>query len=212
MDKKKKHLKKSEPPYITLTVIFMVIFLVIFYAMGIEIFYRRLMVPLGEILGIQLIVYYNYAKEYEKKLNLNTYLEELGCTVGEELLRVHRCYFQKIASLLQRTNISIHGIAHITGGGFIDNIGRLLKDGLCAEITNPWEIPPVFRLIQQIENVSDKEMRRVFNLGIGMILIVASDNLETVQRILNHQGKPISPLIGEIKKTRSQKKKVVFTY
>lgn len=144
--------------------------------------------------------------------NVTTYLEELGCTVGEELLRVHRCYFQEIASLLQRTDISIHGIAHITGGGFIDNIGRLLKDGLCAEITNPWKIPPVFRLIQQIENVSDEEMRKVFNLGIGMVLIVASDNLEIVQRTLDPQGKQINPLIGEIKKTRSRKKKVVFMY
>ena len=113
---------------------------------------------------------------------------------------------------MQKTDISIHGIAHITGGGFFDNIGRLLKNGLCAEITTPWEIPPVFRLIQQIEHVSDEEMRKVFNLGIGMVLIVTPDSLETVQTTLNSPEKPIKPVIGEIKKTRSKKKKVVFMY
>ena len=144
--------------------------------------------------------------------DVTTYLEELGCTVGEELLRVHRCYLGTVSPLLQRDDIEIHGIAHITGGGFFDNIARLLPEDLCAEINHQWKIPPVFRLIQQLEKVSDTEMRRVFNLGIGMVLIVPASDIEKVRSVLTQHGESASLVIGEIKITRSKKKKVVFTY
>jgi len=142
---------------------------------------------------------------------VNTYIDELGCTVGEELLKVHKCYFKSVAPLL-RSDIEIHGIAHITGGGFFDNIGRLLRDGLYAEIFYQWKIPPVFRLIQQLEKVSDNEMRRVFNLGIGLVLIVPSRQVKATREILAEYGEPTNIIIGAINRTRSKKKKVVFTY
>ncbi len=112
-----------------------------------------------------------------RALDAHTHVAEFGCTVGEELLKVHKCYFKTVYPLLDALAIEIHGIAHITGGGLIDNIARLLPEKLCAEISEKWEIPPVFQLIQEIEKVSDKEMRRVFNLGVGMVLIVPSNDV-----------------------------------
>ena len=117
-----------------------------------------------------------------------------------------------MAPLLWQSNVEIHGLAHITGGGFYDNIGRLLRYGLCAEISYQWEIPPIFQLIQQIGKVSDREMRRVFNLGIGMVLIVAFKHVEKARDILTQWGEPANIIIGNIKKTSLKKKKVIFTH
>jgi phosphoribosylformylglycinamidine cyclo-ligase len=143
--------------------------------------------------------------------SVDTLLPELGCTIGEELLKVHKNYFKAVAPLL-RSDVEIHGIAHITGGGLIDNIGRLLRDGLYAEISYQWDIPPVFRLIQQLKRVSNDEMRRVFNLGIGLVVIVPFKQVKATRGILAQFGERTNIIIGEIKKTRSKKKKVVFTY
>ena len=144
---------------------------------------------------------------------VDTFMDELGCTIGEELLKIHRSYLATVRPLLGRDDIQIRGVAHITGGGFFDNIGRLLQDGLYAEISYQWKIPPVFRLIQKLEGVSDKEMRRVFNLGIGMMLIVPSGQVSAVRSVLAESGEPDNLLIGEIKKARSgDKEKVVFSY
>ena len=143
--------------------------------------------------------------------DVNTRLDELGCTVGEELLKVHKSYFKSVAPLLQ-SDIEIHGIAHITGGGFFDNIGRLLPEGLSAEIFYQWEIPPVFRLIQKLENVSDAEMRRVFNLGIGMVLIVPFKQVKSTRLALARHGEPGNYIIGEIKAINQKGEKVIFTF
>lgn len=142
--------------------------------------------------------------------DIDGFLEELGCTVGEELLKIHRCYSKPLNRIFNHT--IIHGIAHITGGGLIANIARLLPKGLLAEISYQWKIPPVFRLIQDIEKVSNTEMRRVFNLGIGMVLIAPFKDCSTIRKILEDNGEPKCPVLGEIKKTRSRKNKVVFTY
>jgi len=131
----------------------------------------------------------------------------LTTTIGEELLRVHRCYLNQVLPILNL----VHGIAHITGGGLIDNIVRILPKGLCAEISEKWRIPDVFKSIQDIENVSDEEMRRVFNLGIGMVLIVPFEHVKKIRNVLGECGEPDNIIIGAIKKIRS-KKKVVFTY
>lgn len=138
------------------------------------------------------------------RLKIDEHVSELGCTVGEELLKVHRCYFHQVYPLLQR--FDLRGIAHITGGGLIDNIARLLPDGLCAKISNPWEIPSVFKMIQEIEKISWPEMQRVFNLGMGMVLIVRPDQVRDIQITLND-----SLVIGVIRK-KEGKEKVVFTY
>lgn len=137
-------------------------------------------------------------------LKVQDYVNELGCTVGEELLKVHKCYFHQVYPLLQ--HFDIRGIAHITGGGLIDNIARLLPEGLCAEINYQWEIPSVFKMIQEIEKVSWPEMQRVFNLGMGMVLIVRPDQVMDVRITLND-----SLVIGVVRR-KEGKDKVVFTY
>lgn len=147
-----------------------------------------------------------------KSLDAHTHVAEFGCTIGKELLKIHKCYYEEVFPLLGELGIEIHGIAHITGGGLIGNIARLLPKGLCAEISEKWKIPPVFQLIQGIEKVSDKEMRRVFNLGIGLVLIVPSNDVEIVRGTLTTFGEP-TIIIGTIKKTRSKReKRVFFTY
>lgn len=113
------------------------------------------------------------------QFKVDDYIEDLGCTVGEELLKVHKCYFRQVYPLLQ--DFEIHGIAHITGGGLIDNIARLLPNGLSAQFSQSWPIPPVFQLIQEIEKVSDRQMRKIFNLGVGMVLIVPAVQVKAIQ-------------------------------
>jgi phosphoribosylformylglycinamidine cyclo-ligase len=95
---------------------------------------------------------------------------ELGAPLADELLRVHRCYLDDVNELVNR--IDIHGMAHITGGGLVENIPRILPEGLGVRIDgSAWIVPPVFRLIQKLGRVSDEEMYRVFNMGIGYILV-----------------------------------------
>jgi phosphoribosylformylglycinamidine cyclo-ligase len=143
--------------------------------------------------------------------NVNTRLVGLDYTIGEELLKVHKSYFQAIAPLL-RSDVEIHGMAHITGGGFFDNIGRLLKDRLRAKITYQWLIPQVFRFIQEFEAVSDQEMRKVFNLGIGMVLIVPFKHIKAIRGALAKFGEPTNIIIGEIENASANTEKVVFDY
>jgi len=141
---------------------------------------------------------------------VNTMVDQLGyISIGKELLKTHKCYFEEVFPLLGISTIEIHGIAHITGGGLIDNIARLLPKRLCAEININWEIPPVFKLIQKIEKVSDKEMLRVFNLGIGMVLIAPAKYSSRIKGVLSEKYMP-GLIIGKIRKTRSNKKKRVF--
>ena len=103
--------------------------------------------------------------------SLHTFYPEFRCTLGEELLRPHQCYFNQIKPLLPR----IKGLAHITGGGLLDNIPRLIHSGLSAHLNRgSWHIPPVFTMIQNLGNIDEREMYRVFNMGIGMALFCSS--------------------------------------
>ena len=128
--------------------------------------------------------------------DVNMHVEELGCTVGEELLRVHKCYFKCIHPLLDK--IEIRGMSHVTGGGIVGNTKRILSSGRNLEIDwNSWDVPPIFRLIQKKGSVSDDEMRRAFNLGIGYILIVAPSDRENLIEALKADGEaPI--VIGDV--------------
>jgi phosphoribosylformylglycinamidine cyclo-ligase len=102
----------------------------------------------------------------------DTYLDELGSTVADELLRVHRSYLAPICALAGAGILK--GAAHITGGGITDNTPRMLPEGLAAEIdTATWTIPPVFELLRRLGNVPLDDYRRTFNLGIGMIAAVS---------------------------------------
>ena len=108
------------------------------------------------------------------------YMEELGKTIGEELLTPTRLYPKACLPLIE--NFDIHGMVHITGGGFYENIPRALPEDLAVEIdTSKWEMPAIFRLLQQWGNVDWPEMYRTFNMGIGMILIVSAEEAEAVK-------------------------------
>lgn len=113
----------------------------------------------------------------------DTYLEELGATVGEALLATHQSFLPQIGPLLDSGNIK--GLVHITGGGFLENIPRILPSDVAVEINRgSWPELPIFGLMQRLGNVSDNEMFRTFNMGIGMVVIVsAADADETLESI-----------------------------
>jgi len=115
----------------------------------------------------------------ETRTRLNRYYPELGRTLGEALLEPHRSYYWSLKPLLPY----IKGMAHITGGGLIDNMPRILPDGTAALFhRQSWEVPPIFKLIQKKGKISDKEMFHVFNMGIGMVLFCSPDNVAKNQR------------------------------
>jgi len=128
----------------------------------------------------------------------DTYIEELGSTVGDALLAVHKSYFNAVYPLLGKVKIS--GMSHITGGGIIGNTVRVLPEGLSLKIEwRNWTVPPIFRLIQESGNVPDEEMRKTFNLGIGFILIIRPEVVTPLIKILEDSGeKPV--VIGTVNK------------
>ncbi len=111
---------------------------------------------------------------FEKlKMNPNDVFEPTGRTVAEELLMIHKSYFHDVYPLIEKGLIK--GIAHITGGGFYDNIERILPHGLKAEINAKWEIPEIFKFLIKEGKLSNEEAYRVFNMGIGLIVVVDKD-------------------------------------
>lgn len=139
-------------------------------------------------------------------LNLDSIHEELGCSLGAELLRPTKIYVSLLLPLLSRFNIK--GIAHITGGGLPENLPRILSKGLGIKLYRKcWRTPLIFKLIQKIGSLRDEEMFRTFNMGIGMALVVSQ---EVAQEILKEPGMVAAGAseIGEV--LPSMKKKVVF--
>ena len=111
------------------------------------------------------------------KYDIDTSLPDISTTVGEELLRPHKSYVKPILQLMQMCEIK--GIAHITGGGLPANISRVLPNGCQAIIDKKsWEKQPIFTLLQKAGNVQENEMYRVFNMGIGMVVVVAPENVD----------------------------------
>lgn len=118
--------------------------------------------------------------------NVDTKVDELDMTVGEALLKVHVNYSNPVLEMLQK-GIDIRGIAHITGGGFIENIPRVLPDYLDAEIAiGSWPMLPIFPYMQKVGNVDQNEMYKVFNMGIGLILIVPQSEKEKIETLLKN--------------------------
>jgi phosphoribosylformylglycinamidine cyclo-ligase len=129
-------------------------------------------------------------------LRVDTHVPELGATVGEALLAPHRAYLSALEPLIERKKI--RALAHITGGGFPGNIPRVLPKGLGARISrSAWSVPPLFRLIQKGGNVPDGEMFRTFNMGIGMVVVVAPADLHDVEHSLERRGET-SFVIGSV--------------
>lgn len=128
--------------------------------------------------------------------SIETYLPELGRTVGEELLEPTRIYVKTVLPLLQ--NFNIKGLAHITGGGLTENIPRVLPEGVKVVLDrSKWEVPPVFRLIQDIGQVEEEEMLRTFNMGIGMVMIVPAEQGQDILEYLSSLGEK-AYLVGAV--------------
>lgn len=137
----------------------------------------------------------------ETRQTLDKYYPELGRTLGDELLEPHRCYYHQLKSLLPL----IKGMAHITGGGLIDNVPRILPQGMAAKFrSRSWAIPPIFQLIQQRGNVARNEMYRVFNMGIGMVVICSPSDVDQLTKAL-----PEAKIIGEVVKPTGKARVVI---
>ena len=146
---------------------------------------------------------------FEKgKMNAHDKIDDLGHSIGMELLRPTKIYVKSILNLVK--NFNIKGIIHITGGGFIDNVPRILPSQCRAVILkNSWDIPPVFTIMKNMGNIDDSEMYRVFNMGIGM-MVVAPEKVaaEVIERLDIFGEKAYS--IGFIEKRDKEQSSVSF--
>ena len=130
------------------------------------------------------------------KENLNEYVESLGCTVGEALLKPTKIYVKPILKLIEQ--VKVKGISHITGGGFYENMPRMLREGVALKIDkNSYEVPPIFKLIAERGNIPERDMYNTFNMGIGMAIIVPKNEVEKSLEILKQAGEE-AYLIGEV--------------
>ena len=125
-----------------------------------------------------------------KQLPLDTYIDELGRTIGEEVLEPTKLYVKQILPLVEAGYVK--GMAHITGGSFYDNIPRILPRGMAVTInSNAWPVLPIFNLLQRWGNVEPKEMYHTFNMGIGMVLVVKPEVVESIVALLHEQGEVV---------------------
>jgi len=146
------------------------------------------------------------------KLKPKSYVAELKNTIGAELLKVHVSYGPLVQALLKRFNSSpagraalpVKAFAHITGGGFVDNIPRVLPDNCDVVIRKgSWDMLPIFKMIQQKSRVPDEELYQVFNMGIGMVSIVSPDRALAALEFIRAQ-KHKAWVIGEVRKGKGE--------
>ncbi|MGC8578673.1 MAG: phosphoribosylformylglycinamidine cyclo-ligase [bacterium] len=144
----------------------------------------------------------------KKKMKLNAHIDELGCTLGEELLKPTIIYVRVIKALIGQGLMK--AAAHITGGGIVDNLPRVLPGTYTAVIeTNSWFVPPVFRMIKSLGSIEESEMLRTFNNGIGMIVVVDKNRVEKAVNIIR-TFKQKAYIIGEIRGSTKNGAKVEF--
>jgi len=131
-----------------------------------------------------------------EKFNLDAKINGLELSLGEELLRIHKSYLPLINQL--NANVKIKGFSHITGGGIIGNTKRILPQGLRLKINwEAWEMPVIFKVIQNAGNISNDEMQNVFNLGIGLTAVVSKKDQKAVFEVSNKMGEG-AYTIGEV--------------
>ena len=141
-------------------------------------------------------------------LNVDEYIPEFGKGLGQELLTPTKIYVDTVTNI--NKEFPILGMAHITGGGLADNILRVIPDSCGIEIKkHSWLVPPIFTFLQQAGNVSEKEMMRVFNNGIGMVLIVHEETEQDVLEKLDKMGEK-SYSLGKVTKRSSVEKRIKF--
>ena len=122
-----------------------------------------------------------------KKMKIDAYIPDLGTTLGEELLKPTKIYVKAFMALKEK--IKIKGMAHITGGGITGNLPRILPKGICANIKAvTWPVHPIFRLIKEMGNVPDEDMKKTFNMGIGYVIVLTANKAKDTISILNKSG------------------------
>ena len=138
-----------------------------------------------------------------KKMSLQDEIPEFGKTLGEELLTPTRLYPKAVLPSIRKGLLK--GMVHVTGGGFYDNIPRILPEGTTARVNaDAWPKLPVFSKLQEWGNVDVKEMYRTFNMGIGMILVVDPENLAAVKAQLEKQNEAVYE-IGRIEEAGAER-------
>lgn len=136
------------------------------------------------------------------KYSIDSHVEELGCTVADELLKVHRSYLEPLRVLHRKRFLK--GAAHITGGGITENLPRILPAQCDAQIdTGSWRIPAVFQVLREIGNIPEDDYRRTFNLGIGMIVAVARRHRDAALALLK-EAKQKAIVVGEVVEGQSE--------
>jgi phosphoribosylformylglycinamidine cyclo-ligase len=119
--------------------------------------------------------------------SVDTHIEELGSTIGEELIRPTRIYSEQVLPLLEKYEVK--GLSHITGGGFFENIPRMLPDGTRARVyPNVIRTPKIFKLLQKWGKITEEEMYGTFNMGVGMVIAAAPDEAEKIAHHLVEEG------------------------
>ena len=137
------------------------------------------------------------------KLKADSRVSLLPAPIGEELLRVHRSYLSPVNALLAARLLK--GMAHITGGGLLENIPRILPEETAVVIEKTWPVPPLFAFLVQAGDVSEQERFRVFNMGIGMVLVIEPKHLSRVEAILGDMGETFY-LIGQVTENKGKER------
>ena len=132
-----------------------------------------------------------------EKYSVHSKVENLQQDLGSELLKIHKSYFKLISHL--KENIAIKGFSHITGGGIVGNTNRILPKGLKLDINwQSWNIPEIFKLIQDTGKIKDEEMRLAFNLGIGLIAVISKEDESKIVKLSKEFGDE-AIIIGNVK-------------
>lgn len=135
-------------------------------------------------------------KVIQSKFDLHQKIGNLKSEIGVELLAVHKSYLNLIKNL--KENFSVKGLSHITGGGLVGNTMRIIKEPLQLAINwDAWTVPEIFKVIQIAGNISDEEMRKVFNVGIGLVAIFSKNEIDSLQKFLTERNETHF-LIGEV--------------
>lgn len=148
---------------------------------------------------------YSLVREVLKGEPLDREWPELGGTLGDELLRVHRCYLEPMKRLMGEGGVDVRGMAHITGGGIPGNVSRVIPSDLKAVFRwGSWPVLPIFSLIQQRGRIPVEEMLRVFNLGLGFVFVCPPEDEAAVRRLA-----PEAMLVGEVMASDSEERVAV---
>jgi phosphoribosylformylglycinamidine cyclo-ligase len=132
------------------------------------------------------------------EMKVDQYVPELGKVLGDELLEPHRCYYKAVSAIM--AEYDVHAMAHLTGGGFYDNIPRVLPEDCQVTLERRnWGTQPIFKLIQDRGGISDKEMYRTFNMGVGLVMITPKEQAVDIAAKLNELGET-AWIIGEVHK------------